>query len=394
MGQASRVGAGISMVSDALDEVRDLRQKAAATLDVFPDASDAAQRTTAPTSLWAKVQTQVTGLFGDKVDLPSARRDTRILDDFDDIIAALSDVTAFQDATASGGGGVFAGAKLSADAATAAFAAEKVEATATLGVLGNTRFGAFWKKQRDDAISKLADPAAGNLGAFAYGTTGTLQTLRTRHVPQGTGSALYSGLTEAVDGKGNFFSGDIEIQVRFAANQVNAVVRNLTGATGGWEYLYSNTDVAEIILPDTRLGGNASWTGSGDDAQVVYATRAGVPRPIDADYSFKGRLLGTEQGNQGNEAVGVWSIGSSDGGKNYLAGGFGAMRGADLPDIRPEPDSGEGSKMKLLSNADVNKKAITDAQETEIDKAIKAAVDAPRRQRHGRPKGRHDSHNA
>ena len=354
-GQASRVGAGTSIVSDALDEVRDLRQKAASTLDVFPDASDAAQRTTALTSLWTKVQTQVTGIFGDKVDLPSARRDDRILDDFDDIIAALSDVTAFQDATASGGGGVFAGAKLSADAAAAAFAAEKVGATATLGVLGNTRFGAFWKKERTDATSKLADPAAGNLGAFAYGTTGTLQTLRTRHVPQGTGSALYSGLTEAVDGKGNFFSGDIEIQVRFAANQVNAVVRNLTGATGAWEYLYANTAVAEIILPDTRLGGNASWTSGSktSGASVVYSTRAGIPRPVDAAYTFAGRLLGRDAGNEGNEAVGVWSLGSSGDGKNYLAGGFGAMRGTDLPDIRPEPDSGEGSKTKILSFTDI-----------------------------------------
>ena len=353
-GQASRVGAGQSMiVADALGEVRDLRQKTVATLDVF-DAGDAGLSSSL-TRLWTSVQAQVTSIFGDKVTLPSNRRDERILDDFDDIIAALSDADAFQAATAADGGGVFEDAALSADAAAAAFGAEKVEATATFGALGNTRFGAYWKKERDNAISKLADPAANALGAFAYGTTGALKTLRTRHVRQGTGNAFYAGRTEAVDGKGNFFSGDIEIQVRFAAEKVNAVITNLTGATGAWEYRYANTDVAEIILPDTRLAGNASWSGSDDTsgATVVYATRAGVPRPMDAAYTFKGQLLGRVAGDQGNEASGVWSLGDSDDGKNYLAGGFGAMRGADLPDIRPEPDSGEGMETTILPWGDI-----------------------------------------
>ena len=372
-GMATRAGDNQStIVSNALDEIRDLRQRAVATLDVFPDASDASARSSALTTLWTKVGTQVGNIFGDKVSLPRARGDDRILDDFDDIIAALSDADAFEAATASGGGGVFAGAKLSADAAASAFTAEAVEASATFGVVGNTRFGAFWKKERDDATMKLNDPAANALGAFAYGTTGTLKTLRTRHVRQGTGNAFYAGRTEAVDGKGNFFSGDIEIQVRFAAERVNAVITNLAGATGAWEYLYGNTDVAEIILPDTRLAGNASWTGNGNDATVVYSTRAGVPRPIDASYTFAGQLLGRDSGNQGNEAVGVWSLGNSaDDGANYLAGGFGAMRGADLPDIRPEPDAGEGSQTMILTNKDI----LRDPTAAEVTAAGTRTVD-------------------
>ena len=93
----------------------------------------------------------------------------------------------------------------------------------------------------------------------------------------------------------------------------------------------------EVILLDTTLRGNATWDGSGNasGATVVYSTRAGIPRPVDAPYSFKGQLLGTESGNQGNEAVGVWSVGTAGTGTDYLAGGFGAARGADLPDIRP-----------------------------------------------------------
>ena len=74
---------------------------------------------------------------------------------------------------------------------------------------------------------------------------------------------------------------------------------------------------------------------------------------MEAPYSFKGQLLGKDAGDQGNEAVGVWSLGTSGNTKNYLAGGFGAMRGADLPDIRPEPDAGEGAQTKILSQGDI-----------------------------------------
>ena len=354
-GQAARVGDNQStFVSTALGTLLDLRQKAAATLDVFPDAADASSLESALTSLWNKAGAAVDDIFGDdEVSLGNFRNDDRILDQFDRIINALSDVSAFQAATSSGG--VFADADLSADAAATAFAAEQKEAMATFGALGNTRFGTFWRKIRADATSKLADPAAQDLGAFAYGTTGTLATQRTRYVRQGTGSALYLGRTEAIDGKGSVFSGDIEIQVRFAAEKVNAVIKNLVGESGAWEYLYANVDVEEIILPDTSLGNAASWNSgaSKTGAMVSYATRAGIPRPVSTTYTFRGQLLGRDAGNQGNEAVGVWSLGSSDAGRDYLAGGFGAMRGDDLPDIRPEPDSGAGAQTKVLPYGDI-----------------------------------------
>ena len=120
--------------------------------------------------------------------------------------------------------------------------------------------------------------------------------------------------------------------MRFAAEGVNAMTTNLTGETGAWEYLYGNTDVAEIILLDTRLGGSVFRSGS--NATVVYSIRAGVPRPVEGPYSFKGQFLGGDSSNQGNEAVGMWSLGSWGDDKDYLAGGgFGAMHGVDLPDI-------------------------------------------------------------
>ena len=201
------------------------------------------------------------------------------------------------------------------------------------------------------------------------------KTLRTRYVRQGTGSALYEGETNAVDGKGNFFSGNIEIQVRFAAEKVNAVITNLTGADGGWEYLYANTDVEEIILPDTDLGNAASWSETnGTGATVTYATRAGLPRPVTAAYTFRGQLLGRDEGNQGNEAVGVWSFGASTAGKNYLAGGFGAIRGDDLPDIRPAPDAGEGTATKVLTYGDVRPDPTKD-EKTDLAKVQGATGD-------------------
>ena len=67
---ATRAGDNQStIVSNALREVRDLRQKAVATLDVFPDASDATARSSALTTLWTKVETQVNNVFGGKVTL-------------------------------------------------------------------------------------------------------------------------------------------------------------------------------------------------------------------------------------------------------------------------------------------------------------------------------------
>ena len=360
-GQASRVGTGQStIVSSALGEIRQLRAKAVAAVGALPDNDDADILENALDNIWADAQGQVDLIFGkdgsdSNVGLGNAENDDEILEDFDEVIQALEDVAAFQEATKSGGG-VFKDAKLSADAAAAAFTAEQKQAMATFGAVGNTRFGAFWRKQRSDATSKLADPLSNALGAFAYATTDTMKTQRTRYVRQGTGSAFYSGETQAVDGKGNFFSGDIDIQVRFAAEQVNAVITNLKGADGGWEYLYANTDVASIALPDTKLGNAASWnSGARTGATVSYATRAGIPRPVTADYTFVGQLLGREPGDQGNEAVGTWSLGAASQGKNYLAGGFGALRGDDLPDIRPEPDGGTGATTKVLPYGDILK---------------------------------------
>ena len=353
-GQATRVGDGQStIVSDALDAIRELRQRASVSLNVFAESSEAANLNSALASVWSAVGGEVDKIFGTgEVSLARQRNDDRILGQLDRIIEALSDESAFQEATSPGG--VFEDADLSASAAAAAFAAEKKEAMATFGALGNTRFGTFWRKQRGDATAELADPKDGNLGAFAYGTAGTLKTLRTRYVRQGTGSAIYAGRTEAIDGEGAVFSGNIDIQVRFAAERVDAVITNLEGESGPWEYLYANVDVAQIVIPDADLGNAASWNDKGDNASVTYATRVGIPRPVSAAWSFQGQLLGRDAGDQGNEAVGVWTLGAAGGGSDYLMGGFGALRGDDLPDTRPRTDSGAGAETTVLPHGDIH----------------------------------------
>ena len=93
---------------------------------------------------------------------------------------------------------------------------------------------------------------------------------------------------------------------------------------------------------------------AGNNATVVYSTRAGVPRPVDAPYSFKGRLLGRASGNQGNEAVRRMEPGNLDRRRHELPGGWlrrDARRGpAGYP---AEPEAGEGSQAAILPNQDI-----------------------------------------
>ena len=98
---------------------------------------------------WAAVQAQVNGVFGtDANDDPMVRIGTStppnadLLDEIDDVLAALSGADAFAAATAEDGNGVFEDAELSADNAMAAFARNMQESTVAFGSTGPTRYGA------------------------------------------------------------------------------------------------------------------------------------------------------------------------------------------------------------------------------------------------------------
>jgi hypothetical protein len=365
-GDGGAAKSGDNIVSKAMGEVQKLRDRAAALIDLELENEIG-------TSFWTKVQTEVNKVFGDKVDLGTIDSDAdKVIDELDAILLALSEESAFMAATEDGGDGVFASAALSADDAAEAFAANTTEAEASFDSLGATRFGAASKMMRADAISDLAymyddreetaderSDGAGERGAFAYSTMQA--TLRTRHIWQGTGNAYYSGDTRAVSDAGNLYTGDISLHVRFAAEMVSGEITNLVDDEGAsWEYLFANVDVDSILLPDARLRSNAKWSDSGD-ATVSYMSRAGVPRDQLVAAMWAGQLLGRDD-DAGSQAIGTWRLGAAPAADStspaedsfILAGGFGAMRGEDAPDIRPGTDEGEGSMTAVLPNEDTD----------------------------------------
>ena len=76
-----------------------------------------------------------------------------ILDEIDEILAALSSADNFAVATAKDDKGVFKEAELSADNAAAAYARAMSAASATMAVTGSTRYGTVSKTATDDAVT-------------------------------------------------------------------------------------------------------------------------------------------------------------------------------------------------------------------------------------------------
>ena len=476
-------GMGDNIVEEATKDIEDLRADAEALLGIFDDG-DSTLRSQL-TRLWGSAQTAVNDVFGaGKVKLGVRPDEDDILDEFGDLIAALSGLDNFTAATEEDGDGVFEDAELDAAEAAEAFEAALSETTVTFGVTGDTRYGAVYKKERDIATDDLAykfflpsvlvdaadnpyteislnensvtatpdtgttvvegsaidgdhikitaegsgeaieqavanavlnraalpdgtdldkadfsatgtyelddgtysvqiyydanpdddadqlqtvgnpivvalvevydkpttSTGKGEAGAFAYGTID--DTVRTRNI-QSTGNAYYRGGTEAVSGDGTFYSGDIEVRVRFVNSRVSGLVTNLESTDGDpWEFSFG--DVNSIILPEATLASNATWTGdAGNEAEITFAARAGSPRPAMEKATFQGMLLGKED-DAGSQAIGTWSVGDdpSDGSR-YLAGGFGAERVSDEPDVRPGTDSGAGTETSVSSRAGV-----------------------------------------
>ena len=196
----------------------------------------------------------------------------------------------------------------------------------------------------------------GQLGAFAFGVTA--ETARYRYV-QTAGNAYYDGETLAVAKDGTHYSGDIAIRVRFATERVDGLITNLTSTDGEpWTYLYG--DVESIVLPTADMASSGIWSVTAptdtnglpqdaDDASITYALRAGSPGPQTMNSTFNGRLLGTGD-NAGYQTVGTWSLGDDPSASTYIAGGFGAERISDEPDVRPDP--GDGIDATLMSNSE------------------------------------------
>ena len=275
----------------------------------------------------------------------STPRQEDILDEIDDILDALSSEDSFVAATAEGGRGAFDSEKgnLAAGKAADTFNRLKWTATATLGKTGSTRYGTALRQSTMYAVDKLQTTDS---GAFSYATMEETARTADAAAVSLTGSASYSGGTHAMSGAGVTYTGMMDVQVRFNANTVSGVVRDLEVASGddaGLPWQYNFADVDRIVLGDAKLARNAKWndtSASTNKATVFFTADSGLLRPVsNVHSSFQGILLG-KGANAGSEANGVWSVGTS-GSSTYLAGGFGVMHVGDTS--RPVPSGDDGS---------------------------------------------------
>ncbi len=350
LGAGTSTQDGDNFVAEARTELEKISAQVDTLIKLFGDgdAADTSTLRTQLTNKWGDAQDEIDAVFGEAtVTLEPELDPDDASDAFDDVVQALSSLDAFQVATAKDGEGVFEDAELTADKAAEAFDATESQATANLGMLGDTRFGAVVLKERANARGKLeydytppgsgtVSQGAGELGAFAYATID--DTVRTHHI-QTSGNAYYAGATRAVGGDATLYSGDFEMQVRFRSEKVSGLVSNLQDSDGRpWQFKYG--DVNSIILPEADLTPNANWNKTGGNAQITFARRAGSPQPQQLTSKFRGTLLSTGTA-AGEQAVGTWSVGADPGeGSEYLAGGFGAARVDDAPTTLPASDDG------------------------------------------------------
>ena len=277
---------------------------------------------------WNAADKQIEAVFAGDRALERTTSETRVLDAFDRVIEALSSEAAFAAATLDGGPDQLQGfATRSAAAAAAAFNRRESKATARLGALGSTRFGAAVFNQTTRVQDGFG--TAERAQAFAWSTM--LATRRSADV-RVSGAANYAGRTHAADQAGNLYAGAIAVNVRFTREAVDGRVDGLQRADTGEPFAHGlGGAVTGIVLPTAKLGPRATWNVTTDDSnrpgRLQYASLAGGQPDLDLSNgsTFMGRLLG--RGDQaGAEAIGTWT---AKAGSTTLAGAFGATRGAD-----------------------------------------------------------------
>lgn len=326
-GRASVAGEGIT--EKAHGRIAALRRQAEVLTDVFED--DFLTLNEMLREIWAKAQHEVNTIFGrGEVELRRVGPATTVVGGLQAVEDALSSEAAFVDATSQGGGGLFEAVALEPGEAAKVFAAKKWNATAVLGALGGTRFGAVRRMVRPDGVAANRlelDAERAAFGAFAYSTLP--ETPATSRIPH-FGTARYAGGVAAVSGDGTFYSGDIELLASFSRLEVGGQISNLTDERGSpWKHQLSPVD--RIVLPGGRLRPAGNWAEpSRPEAGglIEYASTFGTGLAVEA--KFRGQFRGTGEA-AASEAVGVWSVGEELLSNNYLAGSFGAMRSDGSP---------------------------------------------------------------
>ena len=345
LGGGTATDEGDRFVSDVVESIGKVRSDVSAllSLDTPPAGLDGILE-----NQWTKLEDALGTVFTSAAVRTTAPREEDILDEIDDILDALSSEDAFVAATAADGGGVFESQELGASAAMDTFNRVTWSATATMGSTGATRYGTAIRKSTTNARTDLSTE---EYGAFSYSTMS--ETVRTAQAAAQslTGIASYTGGTEAIDGDGTTYSGTMDLQVRFSANTVSGVVKNLESADGlAWEHNFAPVD--RIVLDDATLLRNATWNNTaGTDATVFYTAESGLLRPITGlTNTFRGILLGTGA-DAGSQANGLWSLNAS-GSTNYLTGGFGVEHVGDTSRPLPGGDEGGVSNATLMTTTD------------------------------------------
>ena len=280
-----------------------------------------------------------------------------VVEDLQDVLAALGNSTAFQNALERG---IFSNSRtVDPDDSDDTFYAVRSVTRLGFGWTAATRYGAYTKLERD-RISETLDFAPGTegIGAFAYSP---LETTRTRELPS-SGEAYYFGETIAASRESRqvIYSGDIELRVQFASKQISALVTDLRD-TGGAAWRYAQRNVDSIHLPVARLdSGIGSFEPlSSGTARISFSPSSSRLSSQSLSAEFEGRFVGRDD-EAGESAIGTWSLAS--GGRAILAGGF----GADLesgptrpppvirPPVDPSGDLGEEAATDVGGRPDQN----------------------------------------
>jgi len=293
-----------------------------------------------------------------------------LIEDIEDVLAALSTSSAFRDALDDG---IFSRSRrVDADDSDDTFFAVRSATRLGFGWTASTRYGAYSKQERSAASRPLGFASrTEGIGAFAYSP---LESTRTRDLP-GSGEALYLGETIAAGRESNqaIYTGNIELRVRFASRQVTALVSDLQDVSGRlWRYSLQEVDT--IHLPTARLD---SSDGSFEPVSSGTATISFNPlavrfSPRSLSAEFEGRFVG-RGADAGQSAIGTWSLTSR--GNVILAGGFGVdSQGRSTrppPVVRPvspTPDLGEVAETWLEARPDSDGNIRIEARDSDNDR--------------------------
>ncbi len=334
LGDGSAASVGDRIVPDVLADILELRNSAHALLvSLGDDPGSRGFLESELDRLWEKVLTNIKRIFQGAVrewkPLIDARRaierEEDIVEQFDAVVSALSSLEAFQAATSEDGEGIFREAKKGETGAANVFNARLSRSEAILAATGDTRHGAVRtevrRQRRAEGEFALRGPGAG-AGVFAYSTIP--DTELTSRISL-SGYSTYRGRTTAVDGEGRFYTGNVQLEVRFSNDTVRGLITGLSDERGGpWVYQWGEVDA--IFLPEAKLKFDADWVARqsrSNSTLIKYYDKFLNLRSV-SQSSFEGHLVGTGK-EAGHQAVGSWSVGVQRDGREYIAGAFGAV---------------------------------------------------------------------